>query len=64
MCRTINCSFYVEKIQALTGFNEKKQDILREKIVKQWEFLTIFFFIRWSVKIKVLISEVPETEQI
>lgn len=35
MCRTINCSFYVEKIQALTGFNEKKQDILREKIVKQ-----------------------------
>lgn len=31
MCRTINRSFDVEKIQALTGFNEKKQDILRGK---------------------------------
>ena len=31
MCRTINCFLDVEKIQALIGFNEKKQDILMEK---------------------------------
>ena len=34
MCGTINSSFDVEKIQVLTGFNEKKQEALREKNIQ------------------------------
>lgn len=40
------------------------ENLSKQKRQEMIEFLTIFLFIRWSVKIKVLISEVPETEQI
>ena len=44
-----------EKIKVLTGFNEKKQEALREKNSQSIKAFDDLFFIRWSIKIKILI---------
>lgn len=49
-----------EEIQALTGFSKKKQEALREKNSRAVKAFGNFFFIRWSVRTKELISEVLE----